>query len=496
MPLTPAEKQRRYRERRRNNQEKEEETKRKDRERYHANKRLVRDLTTREHRAIKKKWRCANARRRDKAKALSMIMHTPESSPPRSNSPPRLSTSRESTPNSTSAAVRGRKQIKRNRSKLFRDNMKLKEQLETVNKRHEKYKKRYNREKQKRFQNEDGNRCNQQKYQILSNAIKKRYKNVKTRKEKVAIQKIFEEKTVKGSRQKTQIIKECLAVDQGYVRKQQPLFKVKILSTKIKEFFERDDISRATAGKKEAVSLKKDKMQKRYLLDNMKNLYVSFKQENPALRCSYKTFTRYRPFFVVPPTVAARETCLCRIHTNIQYLAFALCKNKVIPTSDLNKIIVDQVCNPDSLACMTGICSVCLSKTTNFDTSKDEIIVRYSQWISKTEVIEKAGKKIKVTKNVKEETESTGKALMEKFEITLEEFKRHIYYIKTQYRNYRKCIDELTTNEIALHIDFSENYSCKCFEEVQSHHFGGSRNQVSLHTGVIYSRCSDHKIDV
>ncbi|CAH0397655.1 unnamed protein product [Chilo suppressalis] len=395
MSLTPAVKQRRYRERRRNNQEKEEETKRKDRERYHANKRLVSDLTTRQHRAIKKKWRCANARRRDKAKALSMIMHTPESSPPRSNSPaitdqhqvvlrayrhlstPRLSTSRESTPNSTSAAVRGRKQIKTNRSRLFRDNMKLKEQLEAVNKRYEKYKKRYNSEKQKRFQNEDGNRSNQQKYQILSNAIKKRYKNVKTRKEKVAIQKIFEEKTVKGSRQKTQIIKECLAVDQGYVRKQQPLFKVNILSTKIKDFFARDDILRATAGKKEAVSLKKDKMQKRYLLDNMKNLYVSFKQENPALRCSYKTFTRYRPFFVVPPTVAARETCLCRIHTNIQYLAFALCKNKVIPTSDLNKIIVDQVCNPDSLTCMTGICSVCLSKTTNFDTSKDEIIVRY-----------------------------------------------------------------------------------------------------------------------
>ncbi|KAK9892828.1 hypothetical protein WA026_022290 [Henosepilachna vigintioctopunctata] len=238
-------------------------------------------------------------------------MHTPESTPPRSNSPantdevhlisraycrsstPQRSTSRENIPNSTtSAAVRGRKQVKRNRSKLFRDNIKLKKQLEAVNKRYEKYKKRYNREKRKRFQNEDGSQANQQKYEILSNAIKKRYKNEKNRREKYVIQKIFEEKTVKSSRQKIQIIKECLAVDQGYIRKKQPVFKEKVIRFKIKEFFDRDDISRATAGKKETVSLKKTKMQKRYLLDNMKNLYVSFKRENPALRCSYKTFTR------------------------------------------------------------------------------------------------------------------------------------------------------------------------------------------------------------
>lgn len=516
MPLTPAEKQRRYRERRKNNPEKEAESKRKDLERYHANKRLVRDLTTREHRAIKKKWRSANARWRDKARALRIIMHTPESSPPRSNSPaligqdqvisrashrrlstPQRSTSRENTPNSTTTvAKRGRKQVIRNRSKLFRDNMRLKEQLEAVNKRCEKYKKRYDREKRKKSKNEDGSRANQQKYEILSNAINKRYENVKNRKEKYAIQKIFEEKAVECSRQKIQIIQECLAVDQGYIRKRQPLFKKKVLSTKVKEFFDRDDVSRATAGKKETITLKKDKMQKRYLLDNMKNLCVSFKRENPGLRCSYKTFTRYRPFYAMLPTVAARETCLCRIHTNIQYLAFALCKNKVIPTSDLNKIIVDQVCDPDSPACMTGICSACQSKQTIFDTSKDEIIVKYPQWVSKTEMIEKSGKKIKVTKNVKEEMKSTGKALMDKFETTLKEFKRHIYYIKTQYRNYRTCIDELAINEIALHIDFSENYSCKYFEEVQSHHFGGSRNQVSLHTGVMYSRGSENKIEV
>lgn len=73
----------------------------------------------------------------------------------------------------------------------------------------------------------------------------------------------------------------------------------------------------------------------------MKNLYFSFKRENHALRCSYKTFTRWRPFYAMLSTAVTRETCLCQMHPNIQYLLFALYKNKVIPTSDLNKIIVD-----------------------------------------------------------------------------------------------------------------------------------------------------------
>ena len=36
-------------------------------------------------------------------------------------------------------------------------------------------------------------------------------------------------------------------------------------------------------------------------------------------------------------------------------------------------------------------------------------------------------------------------------------------------------------------LTFSENYSCKHFEEIQSVHFGGSHAQVSLHTGMYYT---------
>lgn len=521
MALTAAEKQRRYRERRKNNPVKEMASKKKDLERYHAKKRLVKDLTPREHRTLKKKWRIANAKRRDRRRALRVVMNTPESTPgietPRSASPindgqnlasvlspalellssPRLSTSRQNsaTPSMSSVSKRGRNKVKRDRSKLYRENLKLKEEIKKAKKRYEKYKKRYSRAKNKELKKSDDSK-GYQKYVILSSAIKDRYKKIKNRKEKHAIQKIFEHDSIKDSRKKVQIIKECLDINQGYIRKQQPKLRKNILRTKITDFFHRDDVSRATADKKETKTLQKKKIQRRYLLDNMNNLFQSFKRENPNLKCSYTSFTRCRPFYVLPPTVAARETCLCRIHTNIQYMASSLYKNKVIPTSDLNNIIVDQVCDPNLLPCMSGTCSECHSKKIKYDTTKNDHIVKYSQWERKSEVFKKSGKTVKVTKNIKEETVSTVKTLIEKFEETLKEFKTHVYNIKTQYRNYRACIDGLSKHEIALHVDFSENYNCKCFQEIQSHHFGGSRKQVSLHTGVMYNRNSEDKLEV
>ncbi|CAH0397863.1 unnamed protein product [Chilo suppressalis] len=511
MALTAAEKQRRYREKRKLNPEKVAEAKRKDLERYHAKKRLVKDMTPREHRVSKKKWRVANAKRRDRQRALRIIMHTPESTPGVETPPPsdmisrnfsprfvtarRLSTPQPPTPRygsaspNISAKARGRKKVKRDRSKLLRENLKFKEELQKMKKKYEKYKKRYNRAVKKELTISNPN----DSYDVLSNAIKERYKKMKSLKERRIIHNIFKEDSITKSRKKVQIIKDCLDINQGYFRKHTPKQRTNILKFKLHEFFNRDDVSRATAGKKETVTFKKSKMQKRYLLDNMKNLFYSFKRENPEQKCCYSSFTLNRPFYVKPPSVDARETCLCRLHTNISYLSAALFRNKIIPTSDLNTIIQQEVCDVDSLACMSGNCFNCQQTKLKYDTTKNDLLVSYPQWVRKTEIVEKSGKKMKVTKNIKEEVKSKVENLIDAFEETLKNFKRHVYNIKTQYKNYRACIDRLTEEEIALHVDFSENYNCKLHEEIQSHHFGSSRNQVSLHTGVLYNRSSQNQ---
>lgn len=67
-------------------------------------------------------------------------------------------------------------------------------------------------------------------------------------------------------------------------------------------------------------------------------------------------------------------------------------------------------------------------------------------------------------------------------------FKKHICNIYRQYQEYKTCITNLENNEAAIHIDFSENYQCKHYEEVQSMHFGSAKAQITLHTGVLYMK--------
>lgn len=83
MPLSAAEKQRRCREKMKKDLEKFAEEKRKNLERYHARKKLVKDMTTREHRQMKRIWQATNKRRRERKKALqNVLMTTPVSKPP------------------------------------------------------------------------------------------------------------------------------------------------------------------------------------------------------------------------------------------------------------------------------------------------------------------------------------------------------------------------------------------------------------------------------
>lgn len=61
----------------------------------------------------------------------------------------------------------------------------------------------------------------------------------------------------------------------------------------------------------------------------------------------------------------------------------------------------------------------------------------------------------------------------------------HVYRIVHQYREIRKVKDSLDDSTVIFHVDFSENYSCKWGQEVQSAHFG-NRSQIVIHQGVYY----------
>lgn len=91
-----------------------------------------------------------------------------------------------------------------------------------------------------------------------------------------------------------------------------------------------------------------------------------------------------------------------------------------------------------------------------------------------------------IKKTVKEEVQSSKYQLVSVFQDQMTKFMKHVANIQHQFKVTSNIKNKLADDEVLVHIDFSENYSCKYSEEVQSVHFGGSRNQVTLHTAVIY----------
>lgn len=267
-----------------------------------------------------------------------------------------------------------------------------------------------------------------------------------------------------------------------------------IIRTQLREFYERDDISKMTAGKNEIKTQNKQKKQRRYLLGTLRKLHLKYCQEGGQL--SFATFKRYRPFYVLPPKAEKRETCACKKHENLQIKATLLKSIGLVATKDLDDLLAMIVCDTKSNVCAYGECELCKNKHIDFTIGGKNLndIISWDEWNLKHH--EYKGKinreETKITKKmVKEKKSGSLKTLLDAFQEELQNFKTHSYNILHQYKEYRRCTKNLDERTIALHIDFSENYSCKLSTEIQAMHFGASRQQITLHTGIVYTAKGD-----
>lgn len=120
-----------------------------------------------------------------------------------------------------------------------------------------------------------------------------------------------------------------------------------------REFYTRDNVSRITTGKKNTVTKCKVKMQKRLLSGTMLNLHRKFISEC-GLLISYSYFCKLQPFYIIEPTELDRQTCQCKLHENLMFMAEKLKQKQVIATSNLEELAVDIVCTADSKDCAYG----------------------------------------------------------------------------------------------------------------------------------------------
>ena len=122
--------------------------------------------------------------------------------------------------------------------------------------------------------------------------------------------------------------------------------------------FLRDDVSRMITGCKQTVTWLKKKMQKRLLTDTMKNLHRRFLSEHIG-HMSYTSFCRLRPFWVVTPSSSDRDTCLCKKHENLQFIANALQSQGLLSSRNIEEMSEATMCDPKAKVCAYGECNEC-----------------------------------------------------------------------------------------------------------------------------------------
>nr|CAH7758958.1 unnamed protein product [Callosobruchus chinensis] len=144
--------------------------------------------------------------------------------------------------------------------------------------------------------------------EVLNEQLKENYANLKTFKEKQIFGKVLSDRLVDKyklwsskdsaiSYKRAQRAHKSTLIPTTQSRQDSVAFKyIKV----VRQFYENDDNSRIGAGKRECVTRKGVKKQKRYLLDTIADLYKKFKAES-SITISYQTFCRLRPFWIFIP---------------------------------------------------------------------------------------------------------------------------------------------------------------------------------------------------
>ena len=158
--------------------------------------------------------------------------------------------------------------------------------------------------------------------------------------------------------------------------------KVNPVVSKCKTFFCRDDVSRITTGEKNTITRNRVKMQRRLLSDSLQNLHRKFISEGgPDI--SYSFVCKLRPFYVVEPTELDRQTCQCKAHENLQFVANTLKEMHLIPSNNLDDLVEGVVCSVHFKDCAYDECQECKGRKYPVTDESGDAPVVYKQWVLK-----------------------------------------------------------------------------------------------------------------
>ena len=274
MVLSAAEKQRRYRRRRDADQLRREEYLAKEKERYKKLREIgIRksksEMTKREHRRNRRMWRLQKKDLRKRKKEVRNILTPPESPEPL----PQIVEVVDNQPGPSRQHVVSTKKRNRNKSKFYRRNLFLQRKIEEANLRANRYRLRWVRLKEEIKGGIETPRSKTRRllrksssvyvkraldfHHVLVSQVEKSYKQFKLKK---SIKEILRGKIMRKYRLTTHAFKQMrVPMKRGKTTRKGSLSSR--LKGKVQCFFERDDNSRTTTGKKQTKTRQRVKKQ-------------------------------------------------------------------------------------------------------------------------------------------------------------------------------------------------------------------------------------------
>ncbi|CAH1115842.1 unnamed protein product [Psylliodes chrysocephalus] len=210
----------------------------------------------------------------------------------------------------------------------------------------------------------------------------------------------------------------------------------------VKEFLERDEISRLCPGKNDVITKNKIKKQKRLLTDSIKNTYKMFRFAYPHTKISYSLFCKLRPFYVLSPNAKSRETCLCVIHENVLLLVSKMKLLKIINENSSSEIVNSLCCRDQTELCSERSCAACKEKTIVTNEFNSDDITSYKKWETAKVTLLIKGVEKQCQKTIKKQITCTKRELVVVLENSITKFMAHTNNIKHQYH----AISEIKQN--------------------------------------------------
>lgn len=90
---------------------------------------------------------------------------------------------------------------------------------------------------------------------------------------------------------------------------------------------------------------------------SLRRLHEKYKKEGGI--AAFSTFCRFKPFYILSPTIHNRNTCLCIKHSNMNFKIEALNRRKIIDFRSSHTLLTKVACNVENIDCMYGKCKNC-----------------------------------------------------------------------------------------------------------------------------------------